>query len=533
MKWTSGSRTCLAAMLLLCQLCPVLLQAADLSEQLREQLSSKERVWAEQNLDWPKLQAFYFPEYRPVWIQQSRPLSRTMQWWQILQAAETEGLEPKRYHQDDIEQYWQADTVEQQAWLELLLTDAFLHYSKHVRNGRLKPEVVDPNWHITAPDTDTVGLLRNILAAEDFTNAVKALAPQHAGYRRLREALAQYRQLAGKPDWPVIPTQPKLYWGVWHDNIPLLRRRLILTGDLSARKVQEPRFFDQRLRQAVEHFQRRHGLKSDGVVGAATFTRLNTPLREHVRQIKLNMERWRWLPRELGDRYVMVNTASYQLHVIDHGKPRLAMRVITGTAERPTPVVGGRMQSLIINPYWYIPQKIAVEDLIPKQVANPQFFKSNRIHVMLRLDEQAREIDPTTIDWGQIDRENFPYRLRQEPGPGNSLGNIKFPFLNNFAIYLHDTPARYLFNYTKRAFSSGCVRVEDPLRLASYLLNGEQGWTLAKLQEKIDTGETLTVGLPRPVPIYLVYWTVWVGADNTVYFQKDIYDRDRPMADCG
>lgn len=527
------ARTTTALMLSLLLPLTTLGQTDDFAELLREQLASEEVAWAEHELAWAQLREFYAPHYLPVWFNQQGLTPRAAHWRRILRAAEAEGLEPERYHLSSIEQHWDVSSPAQQVWLELLLTDAFLHYSAHLRAGRLDPVTLDPDWHIAAPEVDAVTLLRNTLAAENFAEVLYTLPPPHVEYQRLREVLAYYRSLAKVEDWPVLPLKPKLYWGMWHDNVRLLRRRLILSGDLQPGPVLVARFFDQSLKQAVEQFQLRHGLKVDGIVGTSTVASMNTPISEHITQIKLNMERWRWLPRKLGERYIMVNTASYRLHVIEHDKPRLAMRVITGTQERPTPVVGGQMRNLIINPYWFIPKKIVLEDLIPKQLRNPNFFKTKRIRVLTSLAADAEELDPSDIDWAKLTADNFPYTLRQDPGPGNSLGNIKFPFLNNFAIYLHDTPQRQLFEQSSRAFSSGCIRVEQPLQLASYLLNGEQGWDPAKIQEKIDAGETLTVRLPKPIPVYLVYWTVWVGADNMVYFQKDIYGRDRPLAECG
>ena len=526
--------THLVAALILSLLLPlvVVAQTEDFAEILRQQLASEEVAWAEQELAWAQLREFYAPHYRPVWFNEQGLSARARHWRQTLRAAEVDGLDPERYHLSNIEQYWAASMPVQQVWLELLLTDAFFHYSIHLRNGRLDPVAIDPNWHIDTAEVNAVSLLRNTLAAESFAEALHDLPPPHLGYQQLREALGDYRALAKVEDWPVLPLKPKLYWGMWHDNVRLLRRRLVLSGDLLPTPVLEARFFDQSLKQAVERFQLRHGLKVDGVMGAATVASMNTPISEHIKQIKLNMERWRWLPRQLDRRYIMVNTASYRLHVIDKQKPRLAMRVITGTPERPTPVVGGVLRNLIINPYWFVPKKIALEDLIPKQLRDPDFFKTKHIRVLSSLARDAQELDPSDIDWSKLTPDNFPYVLRQDPGPANSLGTIKFPFLNNFAIYLHDTPQQQLFKQSSRAFSSGCIRVEQPLQLARYLLNGEQGWSLAKLQEKIATGESLTIRLPKPISIYLVYWTVWVGADKAVYFQKDIYGRDRPMADC-
>lgn len=533
MNQISNTKSALAAIVLLWLLYPMYLHADVFSDHLRAKLSETETDWAEESLDWQQLRTFYEPDFQSVWFTAGLINKRAEALKKFLTTSDNEGLNPEHYHLEKILQYWDVTNIQQQVRLELLLSDAFFRYSRHVQNGRLDPVAVDPDWHIDKEKTDTVKLLRSTLDASEFTDALYNLPPQHLGYKRLREILSQYRQLTNKKDWPEIPAEPKLAWGIWHDNIKLLRRRLILLGDLSGRRVAEPRFFDQSLKQAVERFQLRHGLNADGVIGKATLQQLNTPISEYITQIKLNMERWRWLPRDLGKRYIMVNTASYQLYVMENNKPRLAMRVITGTRERPTPVVGGRMRTLILNPYWYIPEKIAIEDILPRLLEKPDYLAENGIRLVLKQDKDKNNIDPSSIDWKSIDTKNFPYRFRQDPGKNNSLGNIKFPFSNNYAIYLHDTPARHLFNYQRRAFSSGCIRVEDPLQLASYLLEDKQGWNRQKLQEKIGTGEALTVRLPRPINIYLVYWTVWVGADNTLYFQKDIYNKDKSMRNCG
>ncbi len=505
---------------------PGLAQEGHLSELLRWQLADEKISWSGAALDWAQLRKFYAPDHRPVWIDARGLTKRAAKWRWLLRSAGAEGLDPAQYHLAMIDQHWKVNSDARRVGLELLLTDAFLRYSVHVQQGQQNPRSVDPDWYIKTPPVDAISSLRNVLAAKKFVTAIKALPPPHAGYRQLRTALARYQKLAKQADWPVVPAKPRLQWGMWHDNIQLLRQRLILSGDLSSVSVAEPRFFDQGLKQAVERFQSRHGLKIDGIVGGSTRNRINMPIDDYIKQIKLNMERWRWLPRDLGERYIMVNTASYQLYVVEHDKPRLAMRVITGTPDRPTPVMNGELSELVINPYWFVPKKIAVEDLIPKQLNNPGFFKRNRIRVMSSFADDAVELKVADIDWKKITAENYPYQLRQDPGPGNSLGNIKFPFINNLSIYLHDTPRRQLFDHSDRAFSSGCVRVEEPVQLAAYLLAGEQGWDEAKILAKIAGGGALKLPLPKPIPVYLVYWTAWVAEDNAVYFQKDIYDRD-------
>ena len=497
-------------------------ETSSLSAELGKQLATKTEKGERQHLDWPRLQQFYSARAnKPVWLTPVGMNKRARQWRTILRDAEAEGLEPEHYHLSIIEKQWPAKSKTAPIWLELLLTDAFFRYSHDIRAG----QVDDPNWHIAIPKEDVVIRLQKTLSSKNFATALKLLPPPHQGYRDLRAALSRYRKLAQAGDWTPLP-EMKLYWGMWHDNVRLLRRRLIMSGDLSATKVDEDRFFDQNLKQAVAYFQQRHGLKADGIVGATTRARLNLPVTYFIEQIKLNMKRWRWLPRELGKRYLMVNTAGQQLYLFERDRPRLAMRVIIGRPERPTPIFGSYLSNVIINPYWYVPKKILLEDLIPKQLRNPRFFSANKIRIFTSTQADAKELEPATIDWSSLTPEHQPYIFRQDPGPYNSLGRIKFQLKDNYAIYLHDTSQRYLFDIASRAFSSGCVRLEEPRQLAHYLLSEDQNWSRSKLDEAINSGDTLNISLHKPLPIYLVYWTSWVGPDQAVYFRDDIYERD-------
>jgi len=501
-----------------------------LAEDLRQQLEKKSVHGAGQGLDWSRLQTFYSKRgYEPAWLTTKAGVRiRAMQWRTILQDAEAEGLEPEHYHLQAIEKRLPRKARPERIGLELLLTDAFFRYHADVRAGQKD----DPNWRIATPKEDGVTRLEKTLASKDFAAALKRLPPPHQGYRDLRQALAHYRRVAKQGGWRPLP-EKKLYWGMWHDNVSLMRERLTMGGDLPAGKVEEARFFDQNLKQAVERFQHRHGLKADGIVGATTRARMNLPVSHYIEQIKLNMKRWRWLPRSLGKRYLLVNTAGYELFLFEQGRPRLAMRVITGRPEHPTPIFRNVLSNVIINPYWYVPKRIVLEDLIPKQLRNPRFFSANRIRILTSLKPDAKELDPASIDWSSLTPEHFPYVFRQDPGPYNSLGRIKFHLKNNYNIYLHDTPQRYLFDISTRAFSSGCVRVEEPRQLAHYLLSEDQNWSRDKLEQAIRSGDTLNVSLNKPVPIYLVYWTAWVGPDQAVYFRNDIYERDAPKEKSG
>lgn len=287
--------------------------------------------------------------------------------------------------------------------------------------------------------------------------------------------------------------------------------------------MHDAQYFDQLLKYAVERFQVRHGLEMDGLVGAGTRAALNVPVSTRIEQIKLNMERWRWLPGELGERYIMVNTANFELLAFDKNKPVLGMSVITGKPERPTPVIQGMLHTLVLNPYWTLPRTIAIEDVLPKQQRNPEYLTSKGIHVFAN----GEELDPRQIDWSKADEDYFPYILRQEPGPDNALGRFKFLFSNNFDIYLHDTPSYWKFDQAMRAFSSGCIRVQEPFKLVSYLLRSQSEWSEQAIKAATRSGENRRIPIPDALPVYLVYFTAWGRSDGTTSFYRDVYDLDQ------
>jgi murein L,D-transpeptidase YcbB/YkuD len=238
------------------------------------------------------------------------------------------------------------------------------------------------------------------------------------------------------------------------------------------------------------------------------------------------MERWRWLPRKLGVRYIIVNTAAYNLAAIENEKILFTMWVVIGKEQRQTPVISGNMHTVVFNPYWTVPLKLVFEDLIPKQLNNPDYLKQKNIRVMRNLAKDI-DVDPRKLDWQSYTQETFPYVLRQDPGPENPLGRIKFLFSNNFEIYLHDTPKRYLFDKSKRAFSAGCIRIENPLQLATFLLANRSEWQPARIRQALRAKQTFELALKQRTPVYLLYLTSWVGEDNTIYFYEDVYERDK------
>ncbi|MBU4037352.1 MAG: L,D-transpeptidase family protein, partial [Proteobacteria bacterium] len=252
---------------------------------------------------------------------------------------------------------------------------------------------------------------------------------------------------------------------------------------------------------------------------------------DRLKQIILNMERWRWLQRDFGPRYIVVNIADFQLNVVEENESILKMRVVVGKYYRQTPVLEGKMTYLVINPFWIIPQKLAEEDMLPLIKEDKEVIKSKKIRVYESWKNGALEIDPGLVNWKIVNNNGFSYKLVQEPGPLNALGHIKFIFPNKFDVYFHDTPARDLFNREKRDFSSGCIRIEKPVELAAYLLQVDTNWTKQKLLEAIDSQKTQIISLSNPIAVKILYFTAWVDEQGIVNFRNDIYQWDKQLAE--
>lgn len=516
--------------------CPLSLQVAareaTLPAALYNEFHDPDSVLQNLIKNWSQLEQFYTRRhYEPVWTAATGPNNRASTLRQFLHVSDEEGLAPADFHLAAIENIWHHRRLDDLATLDILLSDAFLRYVYQVRMGRLSPIDVGTPWHIDVPEIDPLTLLQKILRQADFEDALRQLPPQHSGYRRLRDELARYRKLAAGGGWPNLRKGPKLREGVRHPQVAELRQRLHAEGDLQQTQSEDKTLFDTELKFAVDRFQVRHGLKMDGVVGARTRAAMNVSVADRIAQIELNMDRWRWLPRKLGDRYLIVNTAAFELTGFEKDRPTLTMWVVIGKQERQTPVIGGAMHTVVFNPYWTVPTTIVIEDLVPEQLRDPRYLQARKIRVFSNLARQI-EVDPRKVDWASYTRENFPYVLRQDPGPRNPLGRYKFLFSNEFDVYLHDTPTRRLFEQKERTFSSGCIRVEDPLQLARFLLAANPGWDKPHILMAVQSGHTEEVKLVKSVPIYLLYLTAWVGPDETIHFYPDVYAWDEAFSAC-
>jgi murein L,D-transpeptidase YcbB/YkuD len=445
-------------------------------------------------------------------------------------SARSHGLDPEDYHRAAVAEILArpAEALDDlaRADLDLLATDAFLVLGSHLLHGRVNPETIDPEWLANRRSTMMDSVLTAALRDRRVRSSLRDLAPGQPRYRRMMEVASRLRVVARDGGWPEVPAGPKLEIDSVGPRVVALRARLVASGDAPVVSASDPSIFDETLADAVRRFQLRHGLDADGVVGAATMAALNVPAQERLRALELNMERWRWLPEDLGERHVEVNIAAFQLQVVERGHVVQSHRVVVGRQYRQTPMFTGAMTYLVFSPYWHVPPSIAAIDKLPVVREDPGYLRAQHMVVLDRATNE--EVDPARVDWASITgRElNLRYRLRQDPGPWNALGGVKFMFPNRHNVYLHDTPSRELFNRTARSFSSGCIRVEDPLALAEYVLGDPVRWSRDAIREAAARTGEQTVRLDRPIPVHLLYWTAWAAQDGTVHFRDDLYGRD-------
>jgi murein L,D-transpeptidase YcbB/YkuD len=380
------------------------------------------------------------------------------------------------------------------------------------------------------PEVDFAGALQRALESGRIGEALDGFRPPHPEYNALKSALKRYRRLGPDEEWPRLPEKASWERGQTGEVADRLRERLRVSGDLVAASQGEGADAELELFEGLRRFQERHGLEADGRMGAQTLQALNVSLPERIRQIELNMERWRWLPPDLGPRHIRVNVPAFDLAVVEENRVVMRMRVVAGRHYRRTPVFSSRMDHLVLNPDWNIPTRIAVEDILPKARKDPDYLTREKIRIFQSWDRDAAELDPGGIDWSGVTAANFRYRLKKDPGAHNDLGRIKFLFPNKFDVYLHDTPSKRLFERSMRGFSSGCIRIEKPLDLAAYVLKDSPGWSREALSAAIDTGQRRTIGLARKIPVHLIYMTAGADAEGRALFWPDIYQRD-PLLD--
>lgn len=383
---------------------------------------------------------------------------------------------------------------------DVLLSRTFLQFAHDLAVGRTSAKGAGIKWYTAPREAHLTAKLLEAARSGQIEPVLDALEPPHPGYVELKRSLAALRDIEARGGWPTLPEESKRFAA---DPLSRekLRRRLEASGELAAG--------DDHVFAALERFQASHGLDPSGKIDAATLAELNVPAAERRRQIELNLERWRWLPESLGERYVLVNVPAYELEVIDRGERRLAMRVVVGKPYQQTPAFSDAIENLELNPYWNVPPSIVEAEIVPAMQKDPGYLAKENMEI--------------------VGEEGDHLEIRQRPGPKNSLGKIKFVLPNDLNIYLHDTPAESLFDRRARSFSHGCIRLESPLDLADMLLSTEPGWDRRRLEEEIATGENRFVRLSTPVPVHILYWTAWVDERGDLQFRRDPYEIDAKL----
>ncbi len=409
---------------------------------------------------------------------------------------------------------------------DLLLTDSLVRLCYHLQFGKVDPESLDPSWNMTRQvrGQNPVGAIEKRLHTATLARGLANIRPEIESYHLLKSALNRHREIQEAGGWKRLPQGPTLKPGMTDLRIPLLRQRLAVSGEFGG-QVTDSTFFDEELEEAVKRFQYRHRLEVDGAVGKNTLATLNIPVKQKINQIRVNLERHRWVFHKLPVKYIAVDIAGFQAFHIEEPTEKWSSKVQVGKPFRKTPVFKSKIKYLVFNPTWTVPPTILQKDILPKVKKNPDYLRKMKISV---IDRKGKRVDPGSVNWSKYSK-GVPYTLRQEPGPHNALGRIKFIFPNKYFIYLHDTPSRSLFQRQDRAFSSGCIRVEKDIELAEILLNDSEKWNRTSIQELIATNKTRRVNLPKPFPIMLLYVTIWFDEKNTLIFKKDVYDRDRQV----
>jgi len=463
--------------------------------------------------------------FDPIWFNEDDFNESAYQLREVLANIAEEGLNPKLYRAQFLENFFKKETLsfKEKAIADIFLTNSFYLLASHFSDGVLEPENFEKEWLTVKKDINLEEFLEKAVQKQEVKSSLYSLIPQNERYHKLKNKLKLLREIKKDGGWTKVETSQNLKSGMTGESIRNLKFRLKQSQDFTGEIDEE---YDKDLKESIIDFQKRHGLKPDGIVGPNTFRALNRDIEEIIRTVEINMERLRWLPKSFGENYIFTNIADYTLQVYENKEKVLEMSVIVGREQRSTPFFSSRLSYLVLNPYWTVPRTIAVEDKLPLIKKDINYISENNFKVLKFIDGKIIEQNYQEINWDNLNKNNFNYYLRQDPGPNNALGRVKFMFPNKFSVYLHDTPNKELFTQTKRNFSSGCIRLEEPLKLTDYLLREDKNWDLKKINSILETNKETTVNLTQKLPIHIIYMTAWVDDQGRLQLRNDIYNRD-------
>ncbi|MCU7833794.1 MAG: L,D-transpeptidase family protein [gamma proteobacterium symbiont of Taylorina sp.] len=510
------------------------LQAAeqeDISQLLQQQLQSSDnkRLFIGQNeivVAEIIKKLYQYNDYHLAWKNQAM-LNRL---FKAIHDSYRLGLTPDDYHFTELKQRLKNNVnndLEQRVQLDIIMTDALLRLAYHLGFGKVVANQLDQDWNLRREfmTADPVAKIQEVLQSEQSLNQfINQLTDLGLLYEGLIKALSQYRKIEKEGGWQSIPDGSVIKAEMQDSRLPLIKSRLQISAYIS--NVDDEQLYDKITEDAVKQFQKHHNLDADGVIGKDTLQQMNISVEKRIDQIKANLERVRWVKRNLEDEFVLVNIAGFKVYYVRDNKLIWKSKVQVGKDYRKTPVFRDDISYIAFNPTWTIPPTILRKDILPKLKKDPSYLQKKNMNV---IDSKGKIIQSDQFDWSTMTAKKFPYMIRQEPGVDNALGRVKIMFPNKHMVYLHDTPSKSLFNRTNRAFSSGCIRVENPFELVSLLLNDSEKWNQSSFNRILDSGQLQNVRLPAKVPVLLLYFTVQLDDDGRVTFFKDIYHRDEKI----
>lgn len=473
------------------------------------------------------LRAFYAAQnYRAFWVEADGYTRRAERAIAQLGKANDDGLNPELYHLASMKRIQSAmggdaeNRMRSRLSLELLMSHAIMSYANDMHAGSVRPQ-----WNtgmVAMNDSEQANILAQAAGTNDTAAYLASLSPSTPDYVAMKTGLRNYQTIASNGGWPEFAVGKPIKPGMNDTRVADLQKILTVTGDMNPADVTAGDTYSAAAVEGVKHFQQRHSLEADGIVSTATQQALAVPVAKRIEQMAMTMERMRWMPRDLGNRYVLVNVPAYRLRAVA-GDQQLTMKVIVGKSDTKTPMFSKNITDVVLNPSWSVPGKIAMREMLPKIRKNPDYLS----RAGFTVTENGATVDPASIDWETVGKGNFNYTFRQPPGDGNALGKVKFLIPDSDSIYLHDTSQPKLFSRAERSLSHGCVRLSEPKEFAKFVLT-QEGWSTDKIETAYESATPRTVPI-APMPVHLVYWTSWVDEQGAPHFQRDIYGMDKTL----